>query len=249
MTPVGHADEVVLGPLGEPGEVAGGTGPGRAGRPGPRRRAHSSAADDDRPAPVRDVAVDADVEPPATGRARPRAAPRRRRPRRRPSRRPAPGARSASAAVDGAVALGGARPAARRSPASRPAAATPCSQRERQHEPVVVVGVLADQVDPPGRPQTPSGGAVARRSLTARVGRTRSARPDRTPTRRRPSRRGRGLGRPAELGRGPRAGGDQHGRVARRGAGASCTAPGGRSPARTASTTSRTEKPVPLPRL
>ena len=82
-----RADEVVLGPARERGQLR------AAARSSPyssvraSATAHSSAADEDSPAPSGQVAVDGDAGP-ADRVARRRAAPRPRRPGRRPSRRP-----------------------------------------------------------------------------------------------------------------------------------------------------------------
>ena len=107
-----------------------------------------SAADEDSPAPDRDVGVDqhAHARRPAG-----RAGRRRRRPGSpaQPSGRP--GARSASVELDDAAVplQRGQRDPAVGAPGDRRAGGV--RQRHRQHEAVVVVGVLADDVDPAGR--------------------------------------------------------------------------------------------------
>ena len=146
-----RADEVVLGPAGPSvGQVAPAAGPGRAGRAAPSATAHSSAADDDRPAPS-GTSPSTSRSTPRTGDARPRAAPTPRRRRTPPSRPAGPGVEVGDGALDVVVRVlqraSAPRPSSRR---ARPPRRS-CGQRERQHEAVVVVGVLADQVDPAGR--------------------------------------------------------------------------------------------------
>ena len=126
----------------------------------------------------------------------------------------------------------------------------PLRQRERQHEAVVVVGVLADQVDPAGRrPQTRPGPRRTRPGNASTSGSPRSAHPrNERPgvgddarevgSRRASPARGRSRSREAT------SAGGSPGAAARSTAGTGCPVTW-----RTASTTSRTEKPVPLPRL
>ena len=148
----GHADVLVLGPLGEraatsprrPGRQAG------RGRPARRATAHSSAADEDSPAPSGTSSrsrassrrhVDAglaqrpghadDVRRPAVDRAGRQVGDAERRPARPPARPDRP---------------------RRPSSAGRPPTDGAVRQRDRQHEAVVVVGVLTDQVDPARAP-------------------------------------------------------------------------------------------------
>ena len=169
------ADEVVLGPLAEPGLLQRGSGPDPSRSFRAVTTAHSSAADEDSPAPVGHVAVDVDLQPGqrgagagdrpgGTGDVGAPAVDRRRARGRGPATRTASSGTCARAGDEHAV-VAPCRP--RRHP---------MRQREGQHEAVVVVGVLADQVDPARcGPDALGLGAVRvveasrRRSLTALV--------------------------------------------------------------------------------
>ena len=125
-----------------------GSARGRRGRAAPSATEQVSAADEDSPAPAGHVGVDQHAHPAGQ-------------PRRAAVARPRPGSPAQPSG----------RPGARSASASSTSSPSPCSEaqrqpavvapghrrpggvreRDRQHEAVVVVGVLADDVDPAGR--------------------------------------------------------------------------------------------------